>query len=124
MDHLGSLLTAVLTMTTIIAGGFAGSQRATLQNLRDANKDLRERDADRDKREAELLRKATALESDLDALGRMVRNDAEIAALRDQIHDNHVETRGFWQAQTEQGQKIIDALSRLATGGPSSGPTP
>lgn len=124
MDNLGSLLTAVLTVTTIIGVALAGLQRGVVQNLRDANKDLRDRDADRDKIETELRRDLGACTSDLEALGRMVRNDAEIAALRDQIHDNHVETLAFYKAQTQLGADVLDAIRCLDLGGRNSGSTP
>lgn len=124
MDHLGSLLTAVLTVTTIIGVALAGLQRGVVQNLRDANKDLRDRDTDRDKTEVDLQHKLDAATADLEALGRMVRNDAEIAALRDLIYENHVETVAFYEAQTELGRDLLDALRRLAIGDTKSGPTP
>lgn len=126
MDQLGSILTAVLTITTIIGVALAGLQRGVVQNLREANKDLRDRDSDRDKREAELEAKCDTLEADLSAAHRFMRNETQIAALGEEVHQQGEDLRSHrarleqkWdvatQTMSEFSKQILDELRAIGS---------
>ena len=128
MDFSGVLQT-VLAITTIIGVALAGLQRGVVTNLRETNKDLRDRNGDLEKERDEAVRgwdaervKSTNLESDLGALGRVVTNEVQILALGEQLGDYHEEAKGFWRASTEQGAQILDVLTetlKRLPGGPA-----
>jgi len=116
MSHLGTLLPTVLTITTIIGVALAGLQRGVVTNLRESNKDLRDRVGDLEKERDEAVTEAALHKSDLDALGRMVRNEAELNALATAIQENHTETKAFWLVQTDLGKQTLEAIERLSGG--------
>lgn len=123
MGNLGNILPTVLTITTIIGVALAGLQRGIVTNLREANKDLRDRAGDLEKERDEAATEAALHKSDLDALGRMVRNEAELNALSHAIQENHdevrtfhAETKAFWQVQTDLGKQTLEAIERLSGG--------
>ena len=122
MDFSG-VLQSVLAITTIIGVALAGLQRGVVQNLREANKDLRDRggDLEKERDEAEKERDEQKAENkklaaDLEALGRVVSNEVQIAAFGERLEEHHTEAKGYWRASTEQGQQIIDALTGLSGG--------
>jgi hypothetical protein len=115
VDFSGVLQT-VLAITTIIGVALAGLQRGVVTNLREANKDLRDRAGDLEKERDECAAETKRLKSDLEALGRVVSNEVQIAAFGERLEHHHEEAKGYWRASTEQGQQIIDALRRLQGG--------
>ena len=110
------VLQSVLAITTIIGVALAGLQRGVVTNLRETNKDLRDRAGDLEKERDEEQAENKKLKSDLEALGRVVSNEVQIAAFGERLDEHHQEAKGYWRAATEQGQQIIDQLKRLSGG--------
>jgi len=110
------VLQSVLAITTVIGVALAGLQRGVVTNLRETNKDLRDRAGDLEKERDECQADNKKLKSDLEALGRVVSNEVQIAAFGERLDEHHEEAKVYWRASTEQGQQIIDALKRLSGG--------
>ena len=110
------VLQSVLAITTVIGVAMAGLQRGVVTNLREATKDLRDRNGDLEKERDEERAENKKLKSDLEALGRVVSNEVQIAAFGERLEEHHEEAKTYWRASTEQGQQIIDALRRLSGG--------
>lgn len=115
MDFSG-LLTTVFTVTTIIAAAFAGLQRSVVQSLREANKDLRDRDADREKTEIADKAKIASLESDIAALSRVVTGEVHLTALGDKLDEQHVEARQHWAQDLQLSRETLAAIKKLSGG--------
>ena len=122
VDFSGVLQT-VLAITTVIGVALAGLQRGVVTNLREALADIRARFADKvaalvdmttDRDKWKTLADQRA--ADLEALGRVVSNEVQIAAFGERLEQHHEEAKDYWTASTEQGQQIIDALNRLSGG--------
>lgn len=118
MDQLGSILTAVLTITTIIAGGLAGTQLAVVKNLRESNQDLRNARDDLEKERDKLKVLSGQQASDLAALGRVITGEAHLTALGDQLDQHHAEAKDYWKQDAATSSEMLSALKRLSGGAP------
>ena len=116
MQSFLGILTGVFGIGIIISGGWAGLTKGNLQNLRDANKDLRDRDADRDKKIVDLTNDNTRLQSDIAALSRVVTGEAYLTALADKLDEHHDEARLHWAADEQISQETLEVLKRLSGG--------
>lgn len=118
MDQLGGILTAVLTVTTIIGTAFAGLQRANVQNLRESNKDLRDARDDLEKERDKLKVTVDQQASDIAALGRVVTGEVHLVALGDRLDEHHAEARDYWHRDEQISARTLKAIERLAGGTP------
>lgn len=116
MESYLGVLTAVFAVATIVAGAWAGLQRGTTQNLREANGDLRDRANDLEKERDEALVKIVTLKSDLDALARVVTGEAYLTALGIKLDEHHNEARAHWVADLEISRETLAAIRRLSGG--------
>lgn len=112
LDSLSGVLSVVLGITTVVAGGLVGLQIGSVRTLRSSNGDLRERVADLEKGRADDRAKNARLTADLDALGRVVTGETHLVALTHQLDDHHTEARTHWLRDETVLEQILEAIKR------------
>lgn len=118
------LLSAVLTITTLIAAGLAGLMLGSLRTLRDNNSDLQARVTILEDKVQERDAEIAILTSDREALARVVTGEAHLNALTDLLTEHHQQSMASWQGMKDIEERILTVisqeeriLSRLQEGG-------
>lgn len=101
------MLSAVLTITTLVATGLAGLMIGSLRTLRDNNNDLTNRVGLVEGKVIDRDAEIALLKADRDALARVVVGEADRAALMDLLVDHHHQAMLQW-AETKD---ILDVIA-------------
>jgi regulator of replication initiation timing len=110
MGQLGPILTAVLSVTAIIATALVGLMFGSLRTLRDTANDLRARVGDLEKERAEDKAENAELASENKWLRTTVTGKVEWTVVTDQIAEHHREARQHWQADEALLREILTTL--------------
>jgi hypothetical protein len=121
MEHLGNILTVVLSVTTIIATAGVGLMFGSLKTLRDTAEDLRNRVSDLEKERAEDKARIEATEVKLDAAERengwlrsTMQGRPEWIALTDQLEQHHREAINHWERDESLLNEILTAVQEAS----------
>lgn len=116
-ETLLPILTGVLAVTTVAAGGFVGLKIGTERTLRDSNKDLRDRVADlesgreRDRATlAETRAEVDRVSSENALLTSMIQGRVDWTAIGDQLEEHHRQALIWWGKTDEHLSEIAASL--------------
>ena len=87
--EVGQLLNTALSIVAIATLAGLGLLRGTVTNLRENLKDLREDNADKDRRHDEDEKTISRLTGDLDALARIVTGEARLSELGEMLKEHN-----------------------------------
>lgn len=111
MGHLGGILTGALALVSLAGLTGLGLLRGVVTNLREQLKDARDEVAAARVTREEAKGQIIQLKADIEALGRVVRHEAEWVALGNQLDEHHAEMNERWDSAMELLTKMLQAMS-------------
>jgi hypothetical protein len=115
MDDIGKILTLALVVLTLATAAGFGLQRGRISDLNGRLKEADEELVRKDRRLTEAEAKVLKLETDLDALARVVTGEAHWTAIGEKLDLHHQEAETHWSRAERIALEIRDRLPEKST---------